>query len=183
MPNLIEVLFNKDDLPSGVFEVVDIILGKLYKLADSDEAYLPTNMKLQKLLYYAQGYNLGYFGSKMFDGEFQAWVNGPVVPSVYQQFKYYGTSVIAKSEIRGFANKELTNSRIMIIAAVAREYGRISPYNLSEMTHADGTAWKKTRRMYNLADSEPSQHVIPVRFIQEEFRGKELKGITINGRS
>ena len=44
---------------------------------------LMTNMKLQKMLYYQQGFHLAYFGTPLFDKDIEAWMFGPVVPSVY----------------------------------------------------------------------------------------------------
>ena len=46
-----------------------------------------TNLKLQKLLYYVQGWYLGLYEEELFSKDFQAWINGPVVPEVFQQYK------------------------------------------------------------------------------------------------
>eukprot|EP01035_Chromulina_nebulosa_P026099 gene26099-34121_t len=43
-------------------------------------------LKLQKLLYYAQGYALASFGKALFEEDFLKWEKGPVVDSVYQEF-------------------------------------------------------------------------------------------------
>ena len=39
-----------------------------------------TNMKLNKLLYFAQGYYLKKYGRPLFDNAIEAWEHGPVVP-------------------------------------------------------------------------------------------------------
>ena len=36
------------------------------------------NLKLQKLLYYVQAWSYGINKKPMFDGEFEAWIHGPV---------------------------------------------------------------------------------------------------------
>ena len=36
-----------------------------------------TNLKLQKLVYYAQGYHLAYFGTPLFSNRMEAWQYGP----------------------------------------------------------------------------------------------------------
>ena len=51
---------------------------------------LMTNMKLQKMLYYQQGFHLAYFGTPLFDDDFEAWMYGPVIPSVYEKYKNFG---------------------------------------------------------------------------------------------
>lgn len=47
-----------------------------------------TNLKLQKLLYYAQAWFLALNDRELFDEDFQAWVHGPVLPSQYHRFKH-----------------------------------------------------------------------------------------------
>jgi uncharacterized phage-associated protein len=58
-------------------------------------------MKLQKLLYFTQGFYMkNNSKQKLFTEHFEAWVNGPVIPIVYGEYKYYGTSTISKNEIK-----------------------------------------------------------------------------------
>ena len=47
-----------------------------------------TNLKLQKLLYYVQGWHLGIFKNPAFNDEFEAWVHGPVIPEVFHAYKF-----------------------------------------------------------------------------------------------
>ena len=51
-------------------------------------------MKLQKLAYYAHGWNLGLTGEPLLDEQIQAWSYGPVVFSVYKAFQEYGADEI-----------------------------------------------------------------------------------------
>jgi uncharacterized phage-associated protein len=48
-----------------------------------------TNLKLQKLLYYAQAWYLALNDRPLFDEDFQAWIHGPVLPSQYHRFKEF----------------------------------------------------------------------------------------------
>lgn len=69
------------------YKVIDIanqLLVKAYRASDGE---LMTNLKLQKMLYYQQGFHLAYFGTPLFDDEIEAWMYGPVVPSVYNHYK------------------------------------------------------------------------------------------------
>lgn len=61
--------------------------------AEDAEAEL-SNLKLQKLLYYAQGHSLGERGTPLFGDRIEAWAHGPVVPSLYRRFKVYGSGPI-----------------------------------------------------------------------------------------
>lgn len=50
-----------------------------------------TNLKLQKLLYYAQAwYLVNNNNNRLFDEPILAWPYGPVVKSVYDEFKSFG---------------------------------------------------------------------------------------------
>ncbi len=42
-----------------------------------------TNLQLQKLLYYAQGFNVAWYGRPLFLQPIEAWVHGPVVRDLY----------------------------------------------------------------------------------------------------
>lgn len=44
-------------------------------------------MKLQKLMYYAQAWNLVWEESPLFEEDFQAWANGPVLPDLYARHR------------------------------------------------------------------------------------------------
>ena len=44
-----------------------------------------TNLKLQKLVYYAQGIHLAIYGKPLFNEAIKAWEHGPVVPELYRK--------------------------------------------------------------------------------------------------
>ena len=46
-----------------------------------------TPMKLQKLMYFTYGRYAAQTGRQLFSENFQAWQYGPVLSSVYQEFK------------------------------------------------------------------------------------------------
>ena len=43
--------------------------------------------KLQKLVYYAQAWHLGIYGTPLFDADFQAWIHGPVIPDLLEKYQ------------------------------------------------------------------------------------------------
>lgn len=57
-----------------------------------------TNSKLQKILYYVQGYYMARFNHPLFPDEIQAWKFGPVVPNVYYAFSYCGPDTLQMLE-------------------------------------------------------------------------------------
>lgn len=59
----------------------------LLKNSDNDIVEYTSRLKLLKLLYYIQGYHLAMFNAPLFNDRMEAWLHGPVVPSVYQWVK------------------------------------------------------------------------------------------------
>lgn len=53
-------------------------------------------MKLIKLVYLAHGWNLGLTGEPLITEHVQAWRYGPVIPSIYHDFKEYGNQVVTR---------------------------------------------------------------------------------------
>ena len=62
------------------YPVLAIANKLLASATDYDGGELMSNMKLQKMLYYQQGYHLAAFGTPLFDEDIEAWMYGPVVP-------------------------------------------------------------------------------------------------------
>ena len=62
-----------------------IHLGEVDMSAAPDESVLVSPLRLQKLLYYCQGWSLALLGRPLFRQPIEAWMNGPVVKDVYQK--------------------------------------------------------------------------------------------------
>lgn len=56
-----------------------------------------SNLKLQKILYFIQGYHLADYGEPLFEEEIEAWPYGPVVVDVYNAFQRYGSNFIPRT--------------------------------------------------------------------------------------
>lgn len=100
-----------------------------------------SNLKLQKLLYYMQGFHLACFDAPLFEDDIEAWMYGPVVPSVYELYKENGSNGIACPEgeiIMLSADEE------DIFNQVYDAYGQFSAYKLMEMTHNE-SPWRSTQ--------------------------------------
>lgn len=106
-----------------------------------EEADLLTNLKLQKLLYYAQGTSIKYTGKTLFTEEMYALQYGPVVSDVYNKYKVYGRNHI--DEV--VDAPELENDVTVILEDVFEEYGQFSAWKLVEMTHNE-SPWIETDR-------------------------------------
>lgn len=135
----------------------------LYIMSDAFDDL--TNMKINKLLYFAQGYHLRKYGKPLFDDTIEAWGHGPVVPAVYEAYKQYGDKPIEGYEANSIGN--ITPEAEEVLYGVAREYGRYTASALRNMTHVVGSPWAQVYRG-NHAHTE-----IPVDTIQRYFNESE----------
>lgn len=98
-----------------------------------------TNMKINKLLYFAQGHYLKKYGEPMFQDRIEAWEHGPVVPDVYTAYKAYGDRPIKAYDEAAAGN--VAPEAEEILYDVARTYGRYTASALRSMTHVVGSPW------------------------------------------
>ena len=70
-----------------------------------------SNLKLQKLLYYAQGFHLALFVARLCPEASEAWAHGPVVADVYHQYKEYGSIPIPPEEVEQYMQKVMTQMK------------------------------------------------------------------------
>src|ERR1700691_1457342 len=125
-------------------------------LAKMEERRQPVNnLKLQKLLYYAQAWHLGFYGVPLFHERIQAWVKGPVVPAVFQRYKQYGCMNIRNSPAD--AIEPLPPETAEHLNDVLEAYAHYSGSDLSTMTHAEDP-WTEARE--GLKDSVSSNREI-----------------------
>lgn len=99
-----------------------------------------SNLKLEKLLYYAQGIFLAKENRPLFADKIMAWEHGPVVNKVYQKYKKYGSNKIENTE-SSFKIDETTET---ILNEVYEKYAQYSAWKLSAMTHQEDP-WKLTQ--------------------------------------
>ena len=83
-------------------------------------------MKLQKLLYYCQAGSLAWLDRPLFPDRIEAWTNGPVVVSFWEEHSY--ESWIHKIEAPEIENNDV----IAIIMQVLETYNAYGPAQLSQ---------------------------------------------------
>lgn len=96
---------------------------------------LLSNMKLQKLLYYCQGFYYAKFKEKLFEDKIYAWQYGPVVKDVYHNFKEFGSNGIpldVADEIVALSDDEKK-----MIDEVFTYFNQFSAIKLMNMTHSE----------------------------------------------
>lgn len=112
-----------------------------------------TNLKLQKLVYYAQAWHLALKDEPLFHEKIEAWVHGPVVPPLYGRFKKFGWEPITV----GVASPAFKNGTAKFLEEVFSVYGGYSAWDLERMTHQEAP-WQKARK--GLAPDQEGHNVI-----------------------
>jgi len=114
-----------------------------------------TPKKLQKLLYYAYSWYLTLqnessdnLENRLFDEEFEAWVHGPVIYKVYNQYRDRGYKPIEQfnGEVPKF--DEDTED---ILEQVWEVYGKYNGNELETITHQEAP-WLNARKGYQPLD-------------------------------
>jgi len=120
-------------------------------IMNESDADTISNLKLQKLLYYAQGIFLGFNdGIPLFEDPIVAWTHGPVVESVYHEYKGYGSTGIDFDETFDFASVEIEDHNLLI--EVYNNFSQYSAWKLRDMTHKE-RPWIETMRCEEIPKS------------------------------
>ena len=142
--------------PVGVQDVAQYILDTLGDV---------TTKKLQKLCYYAQAWSLVWDDAPLFGDRIEAWVEGPVVPTLYDVHR-------GRYQVRNILEGDpgrLSEEQRYTVDAILREYGKIAPDKLVERTHIEAP-WRDARQGKNLPPNQPG-HVEITHDSMAEFYG------------
>jgi uncharacterized phage-associated protein len=126
--------------------------------ATKDEADR-SNLKIQKLLYFAQGHFLGASGEILFTDDIEAWAHGPVVPSLYREYKTFGSGDIEMDE--DFDFNDIDDETTEFLVSVWERYGGYAAWTLRNMTHSE--------RPWIVAFERGPNHTISTESLQHFF--------------
>jgi uncharacterized phage-associated protein len=141
----------------SAFDVADFFIYTC-----NESGALITNLKLQKVLYYAQGWHLGLFGCPLFDDDFQAWVHGPAIPHVYGEYKKFSFQPINKAAQKpafSIETEKFLNDLGQVILP-------IDAYELELATHREAP-WIKARN--GLPPDASSKNIIEKESMRDFF--------------
>lgn len=126
-------------------------------LCDSRESsHLIDNLGTQKRLYLAQCIALTFYNKELFFEDFEAWIHGPVVASVYSTFKHDKSSLLdTSSRTRDF----FVNFILDIVYHVTKGS---SSWELRDLPHDEGGAWVEVYE-------KNKNHIIPKESIKNNF--------------
>jgi uncharacterized phage-associated protein len=149
-----------DSRVQAVFDT-GAVTNYVLELGERDKKPI-TPMKLLKLLYFAHGWHLAITDRPLIDDQVEAWPWGPVIPSVYHEFKRFGHTPIKDVRFQvverqsdqpddyrlatpTFADVEADadlDTAKAVLDRVWKIYGNLSARQLSDMTHQPGTPWR-----------------------------------------
>jgi uncharacterized phage-associated protein len=131
-------------------------------LANVTGSYI-SNLKLQKLVYYAQAWYLAIYDTPLFEEEFEAWVHGPVIPVLYREYKDFGWKPIQQD----VEEPKLPENIQDFLDEVAEVYFGCDAYELERMTHQE-TPWIQARGF--LPMDTPCNQIISQESMREYYK-------------
>lgn len=123
---------------ADVKAVANLFLHLAEEQANVEAGDLMTDLKLQKMLYFAQCWHLVRYDRPLFQNTIEAWEHGPVVPDVYMEYKEYKNNPIRASQVDYDA---FTSCEFETITDVFAYYSRYSASGLREMSHQYDSPW------------------------------------------
>lgn len=140
------------------------LVAKFFIWKASTEGKTITNKKLQKLLYYAQAWYLALKDRPLFKEDIQAWVHGPAIPSIYDQYRKFGYEninvIIDPKEIASLKTDDLLNE-------VWKVYGKFEAEYLETLTHNE-EPWQLARE--GLSAGDASTNIISKEEMKKYFK-------------
>ena len=125
----------------SALEIAKWFLGEnRRRMAEEDSDYI-SNLKLQKLLYYAQGCYLAIKGNALFREDILAWEHGPVVRDIYDRYRRFGADGINEPDKNYYVPIDSEDEKILL--EVFDAFGIYSAWKLRNMTHEE-TPWQET---------------------------------------
>jgi uncharacterized phage-associated protein len=107
---------------------------------DRDAGDSITHLKLQKLVYYAQAWALAQLDKPLFEEDLEAWTHGPVVPSLFDQFKDTGWEALPYPDVVPTFESDIET----LLEEILDVYGQLSARHLENLTHNEAP-WKAAR--------------------------------------
>lgn len=128
----------------------------------NDKEYHISNLKLNLLLYFAQGESYRLTGEPMFTESLYAFGNGPISLDVYQSYCGYGAANIPKEDVLALLDNDMN-----LLDKVVDNYGALNVWELSDMAK-EQSPWEFTRHILG------AKHKINNEFIKTSFKNDDI---------
>jgi uncharacterized phage-associated protein len=128
-----------------VFDVADFLL---HLSAMEDEPEYLTEIRLQKLLYYAQAWFLVFNEAPLFDTRIEAWAHGPTIAEIHKKYSHIGPAGIPPEKEFG---ERLTEAEKEFLFEIWDTYKKYSAWSLRDMATKEAP-WIQARGKCGPAD-------------------------------
>lgn len=125
-----------------------------------------STMKLQKLVYFAQGWSLAFLRKPLFEEQFQAWRRGPVCAELFELHR----GRFSVDSLPAGRPEALDAEQRVIVDAVLRNYSGMTGVHLSELSHVPDGPWAHARRAAGAEGDAASRAVIDRGVMEKYFR-------------
>lgn len=151
-----------------VTDLADYVIAKLNGVS---------HLKLHKLIYYIEAWHLAVLDSSVIDEEFEAWLHGPAIRSLFGHFRGRGFFIYdtiqldtkKAAEVISSMESQLSKEQIELLSDVLAEYGDKSAYHLECLTHSE-SPWIEARK--GVPDGEASQNIISKKTIKKFYESQ-----------
>lgn len=136
-------------------------IAKYFLIRAQEDGELISPLKMQKMVYFAYA---AYLRSKkgkekLFNEKIEAWPNGPVVPSLYQELKVYGSGPINSLKYADISIDEFKKNAptevLELLNGVYETCSQFTAFELTMVSHQE-KAWQEARK--GLGATEPSNN-------------------------
>lgn len=137
--------------PLSAVAVVNSLLQRAFREGRTDM----TPVKVQKMLFFLNGWHLAITGSSCIDRPFEAWKYGPVVPSVYHGLKQYGGGPVTEyltdydpvsESFKPYVVSDSQQQFHEILDLTWEKYIGIDAAHLSTMSHTPDSPWATAQK-------------------------------------
>lgn len=127
-------------------KAVATVLSNNILLRAKQEGIKVTPMKLQKLLYYVCVKYVKETGETPISEQFEVWQYGPVIPSVYSEFKPYKADPIEQLAKNAVGKSKVVdeNANPLLADSINYVWSRLKNFTgieLGRRTHLKGSGW------------------------------------------
>ena len=139
------------------------------------EEVLVDQLKVQKLVYFANGWYLALEDEPLIIESVEAWKHGPVIPSLYRNLREYGHDPVVRmitdySDGRPLVPEiDASHTRTLnILNRVWEVYGGLTSIQITNMTHKEGSPWNVTYK--EMARRGMRNSIIDSNLIRDYFK-------------
>jgi uncharacterized phage-associated protein len=106
------------------------------------------SIRIQKLLYFCYGFFLIQTGNRLFHNPIEAWKNGPVVRSVWEEYRGVKGPISERANFFSYSQNmkvtapaNLQPEDAALVHSVFEDFRDLADWTLVDITHENGTAW------------------------------------------